>query len=1223
MKVSVLKVAGRFAAAGLLVASAIVLSVVLGRGDRHPATQAARAALYSPGGDTGEVSLTKVEQYWQTRLTYPTGRFDQRWVVDAAKQAKRIKSGIPGGYYRPLRKGSGRSIKALAAARSLGPQPQESTGCQAPCFTFGLVSGRVSAVAFDPTTTTEGSRTAYLASDGGGIWKTTTCCTTATTWSPTTENGVAGSLPSTTAVDDVTVDPANHNTVYAATGDISFGSFSFGSAGVLKSTDAGAHWQTLGASDFAPPYLQPGYGTYPQYQAVTKVKVDPNNSSNIIAGTKTGLFFSYDAGVNWSGPCLTNSFTSQRQDITDLIVRDDGTTTTLFAAVGARGFATTVQQNVGLNGANGVYKLSALPASGCPFVGNWTALTSGWPAGTASGTPCNPPIGSADPCAAGANQAGRIEMAIAPSTLATATPNDDVIYAEVQKIDPQAVCGAVQILGDTTSRGCFLGLWRTANGGTTWTQVADHDTMSFLDENMLPQTPTAGPCGEDTPQMWYDMGLAVDPNNPDALFLDAIDIWKSNDGGQTLTDISCGYYTGLNPISAPVHVDNHVLAYAPGSSSTLLAGNDGGIYVSNNAANAPQGTLTGVNNPPTFTDINKTMSTIEFYGGDISANFATATNAFIVGGAQDNGSSFYQFGASSTCPPAGCQWSQRIGGDGFFARMEPKQGQRVFMESQNGNLQRSTSGPAGPYQPAAGGWTGERLSFIFPYEIDKFACPTTTCDHMIAGSYRVWESINGADSWYPNSPDLTKGTLQDRSFINQLAYAPTTNGNAIVGTNDGNVQYGFGMGTGTADTATWVNLTGGNAVLPNRPIQDVAISPQSALTAYAAVGGFDQNTPATSGHVFAVVCTTFCASFTWTNKTGNLPNIPVNSMIVNPNNPKQVFAGTDWGLYYTDDIKAASPNWLHFTDGLPNTMIWDMSIDRGATTLALFTRARGAFAVPLPTVSATQVNLFFDDFDTPPQPKPWTTSGAAACAWHLDTTASNAHSPVTSWTTHPYPNNCNNDLTSPAITVPAGDDTIRLSFWEKHDTEAGTACGGVCDYGVVKLQVDNGPFTTISGRFEDLSPNYANATIPLADSLAGHTIHIRFTFISDTTVSDPVHQGWWIDDVGVAAEPPSTPTSVKVSSFTAATTRGGVAIRWRTAAEIDTLGFNVWRFAHGKGVRVNRSLVGAKTSGAGGASYRLLDRDARPGVAYTYRLQALGLDGKRAWRASATVRTQG
>jgi hypothetical protein len=1089
---------------GLAVAFALALT-----GSHHGVDASALpGALYSPGGgEPGEVSLTKVEQYWQTRLTYPTGRFDQRWVTAAAKKAKLVKAGIPKGHYEAWRnsgvrsaKGSHgtQSIKALAAARPLGPQPQVSTGCQAPCFTFGLVSGRVSAIAFDPANTS----VAYLAQDGGGIWKTTNCCTPFTTWAVTTDGASVG----TTSTDDVTVDPNNSNVVYAATGDISFGSFAFGSAGVLKSTDAGSSWQTLGANQFGPAYPAASGGTYPQYQAVSKVRVDPNNSKKVVVGTKTGLFFSYDAGANWSGPCLTNGFTTQRQDVTDLILRDDGTTTSVYAAIGARGYGTYVQQNLGKNGANGVYKLGAIPASGCPAAGSWTALTNGWPAGTASGVGCNPPIvpDVTTLCAANANKLGRIEMAIAPS-------DPQVLYAEVQAVDPQTNCGALQALGSGTARGCFLGLWRTSNGGTSWTKVADHSTMDFLGG-----TTTAGPCGEDTPQMWYDMGLAVDPNNPDAFFLDAIDVWKSTDGGKTLTDISCGYYSGLNPIGAPMHVDNHVLTYQPGSSTNLLAGNDGGIYVSNNAANAPQGTATGVNNPPTFKDINLTMNTIEFYGGDISANFATANNPFIVAGAQDNGSSYGQFGPGATCPAIGCQWSQRIGGDGFYARIEPKQAQRVFMESQNGALQRSTTGPAGPYLAASGAWGGEPLSFIFPYEIDKLACPTPTCDHMIAGSNRVWESINGADSWYPNSPNLTKNTLADRSFINQLAYAPTTNGNAIVGTNDGNVQYGFGLGTGTADTANWVNVTGGNAKLPNRPIQDVAISPQNALVGYAAVGGFDENTKKTPGHVFQVTCTTFCNTFTWTNKTGNLPNIPVNSIVANPNAPKQVFAGTDWGLYYTDNITATTPVWMHFQNGLPNTMIWDMSIDRGATTLALFTRSRGAWAIPLPTASATQVTLFSDDFETS---KPWTTSSGCG-SW---TKTSDAHSPSTAWTSAPYTDACDVNLDSPSITVPTGANTMRVSFFEKHNTEdygpAGGAAGCPCDYGIVQLSTDNGAsYQSIGNQYLGAALMYSQSTIPLPDSAAGKTIKIRFRFHSDANTSVP-QGGWWIDDAAITAEP--------------------------------------------------------------------------------------------------------
>jgi hypothetical protein len=220
---------------------------------------------------------------------------------------------------------------------------------------------------------------------------------------------------------------------------------------------------------------------------------------------------------------------------------------------------------------------------------------------------------------------------------------------------------------------------------------------------------------------------------------------------------------------------------------------------------------------------------------------------------------------------------------------------------------------------------------------------------MIAGSNRVWETLTGAvpNVWAAVSPNLCKGTLADRSFINQLAFAPTDTTVALVGTNDGNVQYGFALNN-SPSTAVWVDVTGGNAILPNRPVLDVAVHPAVPTTGFAAVGGFDQNTPATPGHVFEVDCTANCASFTWTNKSGNLPNIPVDSIIGNPLFPQQVFAGTDWGLYYTDDITQNPPTWFRFQAGLPNTMIWDMAIDRDNTALAVFTRSRGAFAWVLP-----------------------------------------------------------------------------------------------------------------------------------------------------------------------------------------------------------------------------------------------------------------------------------
>ena len=844
-----------------------------------------------PGQDvaTESENLMAMGDYFYHRVSYPTGEFDGRWYMDAEQQDAQIERAVPAGEVTYDRAAS-QSPLALDpnSFTSLGPKPLQSNGCQS-CYSYGLVSGRVNVMAIDPVE----PNVAYLGSDGGGVWKTTTCCSAATTWASVTDDP----LLSTIAIGDITIDPNNHNVVYAGTGDLRFGSYSFGAAGVLKSSDQGATWVVLGADVFNGFYQEPA-GVFPQYQAIGKVRVDPRNSDNLAVGTKTGVFFSYDAGDNWTGPCVTNAYTDQRQDVTGLLTTDTGSNTRLYAFVGARGFNTTVQPNLNLNGANGAYS-TTWPASGCPA--SWDLLSrpdNGWPADTASGTPyASYNVG---------NQLGRLDVAMAPG-------NSNVIYVQVQAIDAT----------NGTQRGGQLGVWRTTDGGVTWQKRSGPTGLTG--------------CYGDYGQNWYDQGLAVDPNNSDVVYMSTVDIFRSTNGGTTFTDLTCGY-AGENT----VHVDHHALAYAPGSSSTLIAGSDGGAYVTLNANDANPAAVT-------FSQLNNSLSTLEFYSGDITKDFATAAQPGINGGMQDNGSAVYVWNAGN---PTEAQWQMRNGGDGMYARIEPMLGMRWYQESQNGALRVSSTGAYGNLVAASGAWSGDRKGFIFPYEIQKNGCPGTGCTHMIAGSYRVWETVLGAvpaSSWYINSPDLTKNTLADRSIINQLNYAWSDNTRAIVGTNDGNVQMGFGLGAGTANTATWVNVTGGNTVLANRPVLDVALDPVNPLIGYAAVGGFDQNTPATPGHVFQVTCTASCASFTWLDKSGNLPNIPANSIIANPNFPQQVFAGTDWGLYYTNDITEATPVWYRFQAGLPNVMIWDMTIDSGATTLALWTRSRGAYVWPLPS----------------------------------------------------------------------------------------------------------------------------------------------------------------------------------------------------------------------------------------------------------------------------------
>jgi hypothetical protein len=177
----------------------------------------------------------------------------------------------------------------------------------------------------------------------------------------------------------------------------------------------------------------------------------------------------------------------------------------------------------------------------------------------------------------------------------------------------------------------------------------------------------------------------------------------------------------------------------------------------------------------------------------------------------------------------------------------------------------------------------------------------------------------------------------------------------MVGTNDANVWIGFNLGAGSASQANWVDVTGSNIVLPLRPVLGVAMDPRvpavDVPVGYAAVGGFNANTPTQPGHIFQVACASNCTSFTWADKTGNLPDIPVDSVIVDPNIPQRVFAGTDFGLYYTNDVTVAFPIWNRFDNGIPHVMIWDMSIDRGGTTLSVWTRGRGAYAYPLSGIS--------------------------------------------------------------------------------------------------------------------------------------------------------------------------------------------------------------------------------------------------------------------------------
>jgi subtilisin-like proprotein convertase family protein len=108
--------------------------------------------------------------------------------------------------------------------------------------------------------------------------------------------------------------------------------------------------------------------------------------------------------------------------------------------------------------------------------------------------------------------------------------------------------------------------------------------------------------------------------------------------------------------------------------------------------------------------------------------------------------------------------------------------------------------------------------------------------------------------------------------------------------------------------------------------------------------------------------------------------------------------------------------------------------------------------------------------------------------------------------------------------------------------------------------------------------------------------------------------GGWTVDIA------TNPTGVAVAGLTSRAASGGVSVRWRTTSETDIAGFNVYRAT----TKLNKRLIEARHPGRRqGGAYSLIDRAVRKGAVYTYRLQVVGLDGKRTWFGATAIHLAG
>ena len=441
---------------------------------------------------------------------------------------------------------------------------------------------------------------------------------------------------------------------------------------------------------------------------------------------------------------------------------------------------------------------------------------------------------------------GRIGLAISPS-------NPDILYASMTT---NAITNV------------FDGLYKTTNGGDSWAKVDDGSISNIYS--------SFG---------WYFGKISVSPFNPDLVWILGVQLGRSGDGGAS-------WQTATNGM----HVDFHSLEVHPQNPDFIVAGNDGGVYFSNNGG----GSWTHV----------EVLPITQFYNCEID----NLQPERLYGGAQDNGTLRTTTGSLD-------DWERILGGDGFHVIVDPTDNTYVYAEYQYGNLFGSVNGGATMNFLFNGGFD-DRTNWNTPLAIDPNN-PAT----IYYGANVLYRSDDRGVTWELISGDLTNGEPPGGSLsygtLSTIAVAPENSQIIYVGTDDGNVQVTFDGG------GTWTNIS---ESLPDRYVTDIAIHPDNALEAIVTFSGF-RNTD-----YLPHVLRTTDGGETWEDISANLPEIPVNDIIIDPDYPDKVYyIANDLGVWHTTDGGAT---WEVLGSNLPFTVVADLAFHAGTRTLVAGTFGR-------------------------------------------------------------------------------------------------------------------------------------------------------------------------------------------------------------------------------------------------------------------------------------------
>jgi photosystem II stability/assembly factor-like uncharacterized protein len=699
-----------------------------------------------------------------------------------------------------------------------------------------------------------------------------------------------GDQDASLAMGSIAFAPSNHSVVYAATGESESVAFDiYYGAGVLKSTDGGLHWtQTCTVASLTCPFIGP-YNDITPFgfftlggTRITYIAVNPTNPQMVLVGAQTQFAQGPTEGVY----CSDSGGTTWSKILPDQLSSFVGfaSSTVAYAALG-NPFGSSPNAPNG----NGIYKATGI-GSTCSTV-NFTRLT----------TPTLPPQSSM----------GRIDLGIAPSD---ATGN--TVYASIADA--------------STFSSTNLGVFVTTTGGTSWTQTTAPDVCQF--------------------QCWYDNVIKVDPNNQNIVFFGGssfIDpsgnfswVIRTENGGTTWSSVIPNLPPGSSGLP---HVDNHAIAFVklPTGKVRAYLGNDGGIWRTDDAE-ASTVTWTNLNNP--------SLTLTQFYPS-ISINASGPSIAF--GGTQDNGSQNYQ-GSISWADNQQC-------GDGGSTAVDTVIPSTVYIGCITGFPVNASyqNGALGSFFPAVNGINPNDFSGVIP----PLVTDPSSANTVYFGTTKVYQSVDAGNTWTPISNDLVSGANFDSLTV--LAVAPVNPSVVYVGAN-------VGASTGTLSGLVFVatnvspgnfanfNQVSGQGSLPPRALTAIAIDPldNTGNTAYVTFSGFSfvnasfgVNDP--TGHIFKTTDggTTWkdvsCSVAVCTNPAASdLPNTPVNDLVIDPDLPGIIYAATDEGVF-VGDCTAPPCKWSVLSTGLPHVVVLSLRLHEPSRTLRAATHGRGAWDINL------------------------------------------------------------------------------------------------------------------------------------------------------------------------------------------------------------------------------------------------------------------------------------